>query len=269
VLIDWFTVCAQIMNFIVLVWLLKRFLYKPILDAINAREARISDELADAARQKATARSEREDLAAKNQAFDVERAALLAGAIADAAREHERLMAESRSDADVLRAKQRILSQSDYAAQGSRMTRLIADEVFAIARSALADLAGADLEDRMGHLLARRVGEMSPAVRQSWSAAFKASGAGTIVRSRFDLPASSKAIIQAAVNSLNSGDISLRFETAADNLCGIELVAQGQKLSWTLGDYLQSLQGKVDALFKEGATAPPLIVHDLPLSAAS
>ena len=46
-LIDWFTVGAQALNFLVLVWLLKRFLYQPILDAIDAREKRIAKELAD------------------------------------------------------------------------------------------------------------------------------------------------------------------------------------------------------------------------------
>ena len=37
-LIDWFTVGAQALNFLILVWLLRRFLYKPILNAIDARE---------------------------------------------------------------------------------------------------------------------------------------------------------------------------------------------------------------------------------------
>ena len=37
-LIDWFTVGAQVLNFLILVWLMKRFLYKPVLDAIDARE---------------------------------------------------------------------------------------------------------------------------------------------------------------------------------------------------------------------------------------
>ena len=46
-LIDWFTVGAQALNFAILVWLLKRFLYKPILNAIDARESRIAAQLAD------------------------------------------------------------------------------------------------------------------------------------------------------------------------------------------------------------------------------
>jgi len=48
-LIDWFTVVAQVVNFLILVWLLKRFLYRPILNAIDAREKRIATKLADAA----------------------------------------------------------------------------------------------------------------------------------------------------------------------------------------------------------------------------
>ena len=55
-LIDWFTIGAQALNFIVLVWLLKRYLYKPILDAIDAREKRIATELADAAAKEAEAK---------------------------------------------------------------------------------------------------------------------------------------------------------------------------------------------------------------------
>ena len=47
-LIDWFTVAAQALNFLVLVWLLKRFLYKPILDAIDVREKGIAATLAGA-----------------------------------------------------------------------------------------------------------------------------------------------------------------------------------------------------------------------------
>ena len=67
-LIDWFTVGAQVLNFLILVWLMKRFLYKPILHAIDAREKRIATELADADAKKAEARTEREELRHKNEA---------------------------------------------------------------------------------------------------------------------------------------------------------------------------------------------------------
>ena len=79
-LIDWFTIAAQAINFLILVWLLKRFLYKPILDAIDAREQRIAKELADADAKKAEAQQERDDFQRKNEQFDQQRAALLSQA---------------------------------------------------------------------------------------------------------------------------------------------------------------------------------------------
>ena len=43
--VDWITVSAQIVNFLILVWLLKRFLYRPVLNAMNRREQRIHQRL--------------------------------------------------------------------------------------------------------------------------------------------------------------------------------------------------------------------------------
>ena len=60
-LIDWFTVGAQALNFVVLVWLLKRLLYKPILAAIDSREKRIAAELADADEKRTQAKRERDE----------------------------------------------------------------------------------------------------------------------------------------------------------------------------------------------------------------
>ena len=76
-LIDWFTVVAQAINFLILVWLLKRFLYKPILHAIDEREKGIAAQLAEAEAKKAEAQKERDEFQHKNETFDQERAALL------------------------------------------------------------------------------------------------------------------------------------------------------------------------------------------------
>src|SRR5271168_4151937 len=103
--IDWFTVVAQAINFLILVWLLKRFLYKPILHAIDEREKGIATQLADAEAKKAEAEKDRDDFQHKNQVFDQERAALLKKATDDARAERSRLLAEATKDADALRAK--------------------------------------------------------------------------------------------------------------------------------------------------------------------
>src|SRR6202167_5896720 len=151
-LIDWFTVGAQALNFLILAWLMKRFLYKPILNAINTREKLIATELADAATKKAEAQKERDDFQHKSEEFDQQRAALLTKATDEAKAERRRLLDEARKAADGLTAKrqQALIGEAQNLNQAiSRKTR---DEVFAIARKTLADLATVSLEERLGEV---------------------------------------------------------------------------------------------------------------------
>src|SRR5580700_624339 len=112
-LIDWFTVGAQALNFLILVWLMKRFLYKPILNAIDAREKRIATELADADAKKAEAQKERDEFLQKNREFDQQRAALVSKATEEAKTERQRLVEEARKAADALSVKRQETLRND------------------------------------------------------------------------------------------------------------------------------------------------------------
>src|ERR1700679_1223290 len=98
-LIDWFTVGAQALNFLVLVWLMKRFLYKPVLHAIDEREKRVAAELADAASKRAEADTEREEFQKKQAEADEQHDALLKKATDEADAERRRLLDAARQAA--------------------------------------------------------------------------------------------------------------------------------------------------------------------------
>ena len=151
-LIDWFTVVAQTLNFLILVWLLKRFLYKPILDAIDAREKRIATELADADAKKAQARQEQDEFKRKNEEFERARAALLNRAIDEATAERQRLIDQARKESDTLRIRWQEALGREHQNLSEELTRRTRDEVFAIARKALADLASINLEEHYGQI---------------------------------------------------------------------------------------------------------------------
>ena len=104
--IEWFTVIAQVINFLILVWLLKRFLYKPILNAIDEREKKITSQLTDAGNKKAEAKIERDEFIQKNEDFDKERQDLMNKAVTETNAERERLLKEARQDAITIRTKQ-------------------------------------------------------------------------------------------------------------------------------------------------------------------
>jgi F-type H+-transporting ATPase subunit b len=244
-LIDWFTVGAQVLNFLILVWLMKHFLYKPILNSLDAREKRIGAELADADAKKAEAQKERDDFQNKNKTFDEQRSALLGKATDEARAERERLVGEVQKEADSLRAGQAAALRNDQTRLGTEMTRLATEEVFGIARKTLADLATVSLEERIGEVFTRRLHEMDGKAKEEMGTALNSSSEPALVRSVFDMPAEQKAAIQNALNETFSAQIRVRFETSQDTICGIELTANGQKVAWSIAHYLTSLDQKV------------------------
>ena len=250
-LIDWFTVVAQALNFLILVWLLKRFLYKPILDAIDAREKRIAAELADADAKKAEARQERDEFKRKIEEFEQQRTAMLNSADEEANTERHRLLAEIRKESDMLRLRWQEALRNEHHRLSEELSRRTREEVFAIARKTLADLATTSLEEQMTEAFILRLGELSPAERDGLQSAFKAASTPAIVRSTFRLPAAQRRAIEGMAKEVLAIQTQLQFETAPDVVSGIELTANGHKVAWSIGDYLASLKNRVDDLFKE------------------
>jgi F-type H+-transporting ATPase subunit b len=246
-LIDWFTVGAQMLNFLILVWLLKRFLYKPILNAIDARENRIAAELAEATATKIAAEREREEFQKKGTALDEQRDAILGRAAEEAKAEREGLLAQAHQAAATLRLKYESVMRNDQMSLSLEITRMAQGEVFAIARKALADLAGADLEERMSAAFTRRLRQMDTQAKESLGAALEKSPE-SVVRSTFDIPATQRATIQRALDETFATEIRIRFEISPDTICGIELTAGEQKLAWSLAEYLANLEKEVSSL---------------------
>jgi F-type H+-transporting ATPase subunit b len=247
-LIDWFTVGAQTLNFLILVWLMKRFLYKPILNAIDAREKRIAAELADADAKKAEAKRERDEFQYKNEEFDQQRAALLSKVTDEAKNERQRLLDEARKAADALSAKRHETLVKDAHNLKLAIGRRMQEEVFAIARKALMDLATTSLEERLGEVFTRRLRTMDGKAKADLADALKTASGPALVRSAFELPGQERVAIQKALNETFSADVHVRFETAPDLVSGIELSANGQKVSWSIASYLASMEEDVGDL---------------------
>ncbi|MGD9851132.1 MAG: F0F1 ATP synthase subunit B [Nitrospirales bacterium] len=250
-LIDWFTVAAQALNFLILVWLLKRFLYKPILNAIDAREKRIAAELADADAKKAEARQERDEFKRKNEAFDQQRTALFSRAENEAAAERQRLLDEARKESDNLRTKWQKALTNEYQTLSDELSRRTREEVFAIARKTLRDLATPSLEGQMTDAFIRRLRELSREERKELQSAFQAGATSPIIRSTIDLPSAQRRELEDVVKDVLAIEAHVQFETAPDLVSGIEFSANGHKIAWSIGHYLASLKNSLDDFLKE------------------
>ncbi|SBT05733.1 ATP synthase subunit b 2 [Candidatus Accumulibacter aalborgensis] len=255
-LIDWFTVGAQALNFIILVGLLKHFLYQPILDAIAAREKLIAGQLADADARRAEAGKERDEFARKNEEFNQQRATLLSQATDEVKVERQRLLDAARQAADALSVRRQTTLSNDARNLNQAIRQRAQQEVFAIARQALSDLAATSLEERLTEVFLARLRAIDGTTKDGLANALTTASEPALVRSAVDLPAEQRAKIQAALNETFSVEIRLRFETMPALVSGIELSTSGLKLAWSIADYLAALEkGVAEVLTANSASA--------------
>lgn len=231
--IDWVTVAAQLANFLLLVWLLRRFLYRPILAGIDAREAEIAQRMAaaDAARAEAdaterhyrqlcqqTRSAQQDEVAAARQATEQERRQLLDDARAQREREQkdwQRHLAHERQEFT------------------ERLQRAGALTLLELTRKALLDLADADLEAAIARQLAAR----HAALLDAGLGAAAGPTRTAVVRTRQPLDTATQAQLAAAL-ARAMGAAEPRFVVDDAQSPGVVIEAGGARLEWTIDSYL-------------------------------
>jgi F-type H+-transporting ATPase subunit b len=249
-LIDWFTVIAQAINFLILVWLLKRFLYQPILNAIDAREERIAKELKAADAKKAEAQKERDLLAQKNEEFNQQRATLLKKAMDEADTERSRFLNDARKEAEDLRAQWKEALRSEQFKLSQEITSRIQQEVFSTTRKLLTDLANAKLEEQIVDVFLTQLREQHQEIKKMMSSGSESSPNAIQVRSGIALSSTVRAAIEKRIHELIGTDVVIEFETEANLISGIECIMNGRKIAWCITDYLDALENEVEAFWQ-------------------
>lgn len=163
---DPWTFALQAANFLVLIWLLHRFLYRPVLDVIAARQAAAAKLTADLAAQSKAAEALRRDLDAQRAAIGQQRDAALAEARDDAAAERQALLAAARSDADAVRAASQTSFEQERAELVSSLGRDAARLAVSIVRRLLNEPPAAAVQDAMLQLVCDDIGRLPDDARQ-------------------------------------------------------------------------------------------------------
>jgi F-type H+-transporting ATPase subunit b len=149
VLIDWFTVAAQGINFLILVLVLKKFLYGPITRAMAAREEKIAGRLAEAATARAEARREFAALETERARLEADKQRLLAEAREEVGQWRESALAAARQAVDDSRRQWLAGLAAERETLSRRLRCRVAEEVVALGRRAFRDLADKDFEARV------------------------------------------------------------------------------------------------------------------------
>ena len=252
--IDWVTVAAQIVNFLILVWLLHRVLYRPLTRALKERQEEVERSLREAEAARATAEGEAEAHREAVRVLEAARHTRLAAVEGEAAALLAAMTEKAHGELAERRATWQAQLEHEKAAFLDRLRRRAGEAFVTLARHALEELADADLVDRIAHVFARRLAALDPDEQRHLEDA-AGSDEALVVRSSFPLsPAAQRSIADAAARVVGR-PVAIEFREDADLDCGVELAIGSRHIGWTLGAHLDALEVDVARLLDGRAAA--------------
>lgn len=250
---DWFTIAAQIINFSILLWLLRRFLYRPILDGLDARELRLKTILDEANTKNADAEQCQIICQQKESELEQQRAAIIEKVKTEAKEQGIKLFDSAQEAADEMLRKRLESLQSVLLNLKQEVVNQNIEEVYATAHKILDDLAGIKLEqaivdkflDQLKALQGKHYEELLDAIKGNNN---------FVIRSAFPLSDEYKKKIESTLASVLSkqeqASITLNFMCVPKLIAGLELSIGGWKLAWSIHYHLQTLQDRVNELMQ-------------------
>jgi len=250
--LDWLNIVAQILNFLVLLYLLKRFLYPPILRMMEKREELIAsrvqaaeDKMKHASEAEASYLLERQELAA-------ERDTLISQARDDAEKLRAELSEKARTEVEADRTHWLTTMRQQQAETLRQFRRSATEQVVSIARRALQDLADEQLEQRIVARFVERLQSASSPEATAIRTSFEKDGGSVSVVSTFALPDEAKQMIRDALHGLTGTDVQARFAISPELGSGIQLTAGDVRVAWSLQSYLDAFGQAVSKAVQEG-----------------
>jgi F-type H+-transporting ATPase subunit b len=254
--IDLFVLFCQICNFLLLVYLLKRFLYGRIIKAMDDREAKIAARFAEAKDIKNKATESAELYEKRNQALNETREQMLNEAATAAEAKRKELMEKVRVEVDQVKVRWQDMLTREQDAFFSDLRQRAAQQLYATARKALRDLADVELEGRIVDEFLRRVGALDEEKSSQIRKAISGGGNDVIIQSAFDIPAPRRAQIEAVLKKQITTGFKTRYLKQQEIVSGIEMRVNGHKIAWSLNEYLETLvESMTETLQKEAHAA--------------
>ncbi|MEX0449241.1 F0F1 ATP synthase subunit delta [Spiribacter sp. 221] len=247
--IDWVTVAAQVVNFLILVFLLKRFLYNPVIRVMDRREQRISDRLERARVREEEAESRAEEYEQAQQALAAERDRRLEAARQEAEESRQRLIDEARAEVAERRQQWRDALSSDQERVEHALHRQVVESVTDIARRVLDDLAGESLEARVVERFLERLENDDDVSRDDLESLLD-ENSRLLVRSRFELGEPARKRLAEVLENRLGRVPELRVETDDSLICGIAVEGEGQRIGWSIDAYMDMVDRQLGNLLE-------------------
>lgn len=253
--IDWLTVAAQIVNFLVLVWLLQRFLYKPITNAMRRREERIETRLSEAKSARTEAEEEAEALRQKEAELEERKEEILQSAREEADELRERLQTDIREEMEKKRAAWRDHLAEERDAFVTSLRRQAGKQVLEITERVLSDYADSNTAERVVTTFAERLKALDAETREKMTSAAAEDNQTAVVHTGSALESSAKGRITRAIHETLSSEIDVDYREDADMVMGVRLTIGDYTAEWSAMRYLKRLETELGEIIDAGTHA--------------
>ena len=245
--LNWSTFALEIINFLILVWLLARFLYRPVLDIIDRRKQEINKQLADADTVRKVAESLKQDYQDRMQVWNREQSEARKRLHDAIAAERQQLLEDLRHDLELEREKAAILNKRRLEDEKSRIFSLTVQQGAEFCAKLLARLAGPELE---ASIINVAVADLEALAQDRLEALKKNHGSNNniiSITSAFPLTAEQKKLLEQKLRSITRADAGFNYQQDPDLLAGVRIRIGAWQLQANLQDELQYFTGQLPA----------------------
>ncbi len=250
-LINWFTVLAQIINFLILVFLLKRFLYKPILRAMAEREKKMADALNRARESEKRALERFNELEAEKHALVSAREALKDKARAEIELWREGMLETIRTEMETLRKNwtENVIRERRSFLDSAK--KMVAEQVMAVGEKVLRDLADEGVNKQVVRVFLEKLAEKETGFFTTKM------DRPTVIQSGVPLEEMERERIKEGLDKWMPGAAGIQFQVEPGLGMGIQVVTGDRKVGWNLSDYLQDMEKEIlENLFTDPRVKP-------------
>ncbi|MDZ7706347.1 MAG: hypothetical protein U5J97_00380 [Trueperaceae bacterium] len=246
---DPFTLIAQIVNFVILLALLRVFLYRPVQRTMQARELRIAHEQASAEEARREARAEAEALRDERKAIEWKRRERLQEIEREAEALRERRFEEIEEEAAEAREAYAEALRRDLREARKRLRRRSAELVVDELRRALSELADASLERQTIRVFHQRLAEVEPDTLDALRGRLE--GSPAVIATAFEASDEARAEATAAVREALDRSVDPSFEVDPDLRMGVALRIGGLEIGWSAQGWVDELEATFDDVVRE------------------
>jgi F-type H+-transporting ATPase subunit b len=252
---DWFTFVSQIINFLILIWLLQRFLFKPINKAMAVREQKIISELEEARQTKLDAEQQEQELKNRLNQFEEQKDELLGDARRHVEEKRKQWLDDLRAEMMEVRNRWEEALETEKKLFLDQLSKETAAKIIDLIERVLQDLSERNLEEQTVDYFCERLEQLTEEKKQQLQKNIQAQQVNKVeINSSFPFTGDQKHKLTNLLRQVTQTELEIAFKKSDELGFGMEIHLKGWSMTWNLARYIEQLAKEIDQFLVEQST---------------